>query len=49
MQFNAVVETNHAAVSLHKRLGFQIVGTAPGAFDHPKFGRVDLHVMYVEL
>ncbi|WP_027941405.1 GNAT family N-acetyltransferase [Amycolatopsis taiwanensis] len=49
MQFNAVVETNHAAVNLYQRLGFQIVGTVPGAFDHPKFGRVGLHVMYIEL
>ncbi|GAA0517907.1 N-acetyltransferase [Saccharopolyspora subtropica] len=48
MQFNAVVETNHAAVDLYRRLGFQIVGTVPGAFDHPRFGRVGLHVMYLE-
>lgn len=49
MQFNAVVETNHAAVDLYKRLGFDVVGTVPGAFDHPKLGRVGLHVMYREL
>lgn len=48
MQFNAVVETNEAAVRLYRDLGFSIVGTVPGAFDHPTLGRVGLHVMYVE-
>ncbi|MCS7478277.1 GNAT family N-acetyltransferase [Umezawaea endophytica] len=48
MQFNAVVETNHAAVDLYRRLGFEVVGTVPGAFDHPRLGRVGLHVMYTE-
>lgn len=46
MQFNAVVESNHSAVELYKRLGFDIVGTVPGAFAHPTLGRVGLHVMY---
>jgi len=46
MQFNAVVESNHAAVELCKRLGFSVVGTVPGAFAHPTLGRVGLHVMY---
>ncbi|MFG1953183.1 GNAT family N-acetyltransferase [Micromonospora sp. NPDC048830] len=46
MQFNAVVETNHAAVELYRRHGFEIVGTVPGAFAHPARGRVGLHVMY---
>ena len=46
MQFNAVVETNVAAVELWRSLGFQIVGTVPEAFDHPKHGLVGLHVMY---
>lgn len=46
MQFNAVVQSNHAAVELYKRLGFGIVGTVPGAFAHPKLGLVGLHIMY---
>lgn len=46
MQFNAVVETNHAAVHLWQALGFQIIGTVPEAFDHPAHGRVGLHVMH---
>jgi L-amino acid N-acyltransferase YncA len=49
MQFNAVVETNHAAVAIYKRLGFRLIGTVPGAFAHPTQGRVGLHIMYREL
>jgi GNAT superfamily N-acetyltransferase len=49
MQFNAVVETNSAAVSLWKALGFQIIGTVPEAFDHREHGLVGLHVMFRRL
>ena len=49
MQFNAVVEANHAAVALYRRLGFAIVGTVPRAFAHPTLGRVGLHIMYRDL
>lgn len=49
IQFNAVVETNTAAVALWQSLGFEIVGTVPGAFDHPTHGYVGLHVMYLDL
>jgi GNAT superfamily N-acetyltransferase len=46
MQFNAVVETNVAAVDLWRSLGFEILATVPAAFRHPVHGRVGLHVMY---
>lgn len=46
MQFNAVVETNLAAISLWQSLGFSIVGTIPAAFRHAAFGFVGLHVMH---
>jgi len=46
MQFNAVVETNTQAVHLWQVLGFQIIGTVPEAFVHPRHGRVGLHVMH---
>jgi L-amino acid N-acyltransferase YncA len=49
MQFNAVVETNRAAVRLWRGLGFQVVGTVPEAFEHPTLGRVGLHVMHRRL
>ena len=47
MQFNAVVETNVAAVALWQSLGFQVIGTVPGAFDSRAHGKVGLHVMYL--
>ena len=46
MQFNAVVETNTAAVRLWRDLGFEVVGTVPEAFDSAAHGRVGLHVMH---
>jgi GNAT superfamily N-acetyltransferase len=49
IQFNAVVETNTAAVALWRSLGFTVVGTVPGAFDHPVHGYVGLHVMHLPL
>lgn len=49
IQFQAVVETNTAAVKLWTSLGFEIVGTIPEAFDHPTAGYVGLHVMYLRL
>lgn len=49
IQFNAVVETNHAAVGLWLSLGFQILGTVPEAYDHREHGLVGLHVMYQRL
>ena len=49
IQFNAVVETNTAAVRLWQSLGFEIVGTVPGAFRSPTHGYVGLHVMFLPL
>ena len=49
IQFNAVVETNTAAVQLWRALGFQIIGTVPGAFRSARHGYVGLHVMFLDL
>jgi L-amino acid N-acyltransferase YncA len=49
IQFNAVVETNAAAVALWQDLGFRIVGTVPGAFRSRRRGPVGLHVMFLDL
>ncbi len=49
MQFNAVVETNTAAVALWRSLGFAVMTTIPEAFDHPRHGLVGLHVMFRRL
>ncbi|MBA2465846.1 MAG: GNAT family N-acetyltransferase, partial [Nocardioidaceae bacterium] len=49
ISFNAVVETNTPAVALWRALGFEIVGTVPEAFRHPRHGLVGLHVMWLAL
>ena len=46
MQFNFVVSTNTAGVALWKKLGFEIVGTLPKAFNHSRLGLVDAYVMH---
>lgn len=46
IQFNAVVETNTAAVRLWQHLGFRIMGTVPEAFESRAHGFVGLHVMH---
>jgi ribosomal protein S18 acetylase RimI-like enzyme len=49
MQFNFVGSSNTRAVRLWQSLGFDIVGTLPGAFDHPANGFVDAFVMFRSL
>jgi L-amino acid N-acyltransferase YncA len=49
MQFNFVVSTNTPAIRLWEQLGFNIVGTLPGAFRHPEKGYVDVYVMFRSL
>jgi ribosomal protein S18 acetylase RimI-like enzyme len=49
MQFNFVVATNTGAVRLWQKLGFEIVGTLPGVFQHQKLGFVDAFVMFKRL
>ena len=46
MQFNHVVSSNTRAVALWQKLGFDIVGTLPGAFNHPALGYVNAYVMF---
>lgn len=46
IQFNCVVSTNQRAVALWRRMGFDIAGTLPGAFEHPRLGYVDAYIMY---
>jgi L-amino acid N-acyltransferase YncA len=45
MQFNFVIAANARAVKLWQACGFRIVGTLPAAFQHPRLGLVDAHVM----
>ena len=49
MQFNFVVSTNESAMHLWQQLGFNIVGTLPGAFRHAQKGFVDVYVMFRSL
>ena len=49
MQFNFVVATNAGAVRLWQKLGFEIVGTLPGVFQHQRLGYVDAFVMFKNL
>ena len=43
------METNTAAVSLWRHLGFEIIGTVPSAFRRPDGSYVGLHVMHLDL
>lgn len=49
IQFNAVVETNAAAVMLWKWWGFNVIGTVPEAYRLRSGDLVGLHVMYLKL
>lgn len=46
MQFNFVIASNERAVKLWQACGFEIVGTLPGAYRHPRLGSVDAYVMF---
>lgn len=48
MQFNLVVSTNEGAVALWKDMGFTVIGTVPGGFNHRDHGYVDALIMYQE-
>ncbi len=46
MQFNFVVASNDRAVRLWQRMGFEVAGRLPLAFDHPRLGFTDALVMF---
>lgn len=48
-QFNFVVASNHRAVALWHRMGFDTVGCVPEAFHHLVLGYTDALVMYRRL
>ena len=49
MQFNFVIASNHRAVALWERMGFEIIGRIPEAFLHPVSGYTDALIMYQRL
>lgn len=46
IQFNILVSTNEAAVSLWKKFGFEIIGKTPKGFRHKELGFVDTYIMF---
>lgn len=49
IQFNIVISTNHPAVCLWKKFGFEIIGTTPNGYRHRELGLVDTYIMYKKL
>lgn len=46
MQYNAVVSGNQAAITIYKRVGFEIIGTIPEGFRLKNGDYSDMHIMY---
>lgn len=49
MQFNIVVKSNERAIRLWQKLGFEIIGEVPEAFNHRKLGFVNAYIMWKRL
>ena len=49
MQFNFVVKSNEVAVRLWQKVGFEIIGEIPDAFDHRENGLTNAYIMYRKL
>ena len=49
MQFNIVVKSNERAIHLWQKLGFEIKGEIPNAFNHMENGYTDAYIMWREL
>lgn len=49
MQFNIVVKSNTRAVQLWQKLGFEIIGEIPHAFNHIRDGLTNAYIMYRKL
>ncbi len=49
MQFNIVIKTNENAVVLWKKLGFEVIGEIPNAFNHQQLGLTNAYIMYRQL
>lgn len=49
MQFNIVIKSNERAVRLWLKLGFDIIGEIPDAFNHIQDGYTNAYIMYRKL
>ena len=46
IQFNIVVKSNTRAVKLWQKIGFEIIGEIPDAFNHRQLGMTNAYIMY---
>jgi ribosomal protein S18 acetylase RimI-like enzyme len=49
IKFNFVVKINEVAVKLWQKVGFEIIGEIPDAFDHRDLGLTNAYIMYRKL
>ena len=49
MQFNIVVKSNDSAIRLWQKLGFEIIGEIPDAFNHLQNGLTNAYIMWRRL
>ena len=49
IQFNMIVSTNTIAFELWRKIGFEVIGTVPEAFNHKTEGFVDAYIMYKKI
>jgi len=49
MQYNLVVKTNIRAIALWEKLGFEVIGEIPDAFNHQSAGLTNALIMYLKL
>ncbi|MGB0524764.1 MAG: GNAT family N-acetyltransferase [Flammeovirgaceae bacterium] len=49
LQFNLVIKSNIRAIQLWKKLGFQVIGEIPEAFQHQELGLTNALIMYQKL
>ena len=49
MQFNIVVKSNAGTIRLWQKLGFEIIGEIPDAFNHSQIGLINAYIMWRKL
>ena len=49
LQFNAVVASNHSAISLYQKCGFTTVGIIPGGYRRGNGDYEDIYIMFYDL
>lgn len=49
LQFNLVVKSNEGAINLWKKLGFEIIGEIPEAYNHQQHGLTNAYIMFKQI